>query len=114
MFGKLMEMQKQMEAVKQRLENASVEASSPENRVMARMNGNRKLTALQIDEEWLKNADAEEVAELVQVASIGCSKRLNNSMSRKCAASPEICFPECFLKYIGSKYLQQLPPDGHG
>lgn len=90
MFGKLMEMQKQMEAVKQRLENASVEASSPENRVLARMNGNRKLTALQIDEEWLKNADAEEVAELVQVAInrvLEKAEQLNESEMRSIAGN---------------------------
>lgn len=85
-----MEMQKQMEAVKQRLENASVEASSPENRVLARMNGNRKLTALQIDEEWLKNADAEEVAELVQVAInrvLEKAEQLNESEMRSIAGN---------------------------
>lgn len=90
MFGKLMEMQKQMEAVKQRLENASVEASSPENRVTAQMNGNRKLTALHIDEEWLKNADAEEVAELVQVAInrvLEKAEQLNESEMRSIAGN---------------------------
>ena len=90
MFGKLMEMQKQMEAVKQRLENASVEASSPENRVVARMNGNRKLIALQIDPDWLKQADAEEVTDLIQVAinrALEKAEQLNESEMRSIAGN---------------------------
>lgn len=90
MFGKLMEMQKQMEAVKQRLEIATVEASSPENRVLARMNGNRKLTALQIDPEWLKQADAEEVSDLVQIAInrvLEKAEQLNESEMRSIAGN---------------------------
>lgn len=85
-----MEMQKQMEAIKQRLDASFVEATSPENRVMVRMNGNRRVQQVQLDSQWLKEADSEEVSELIQIAvnrALEKADQLNEAEMRSVAGS---------------------------
>lgn len=46
MMKKLQEAQKQMQVIKDRLETITVEGKSPENKVLVRANGNRKIKGI--------------------------------------------------------------------
>ena len=78
MFGldKLMAMKKQAEEIKERLNNISVEGEAEGGKIKVVSNGNRKITAVHIDAEWLKGAEKEEVEDLMVIA---CNRALDNA-----------------------------------
>ncbi|HCA83724.1 MAG TPA: hypothetical protein DEP18_08045 [Flavobacteriales bacterium] len=71
MFGNMMEqlqqMKQKMEESKQRLERITVEGVSGSGKVKVTMNGNRKVTGIQIDPSLLQ-ADPEELEDLLIMA----------------------------------------------
>lgn len=66
MFGKLNEAKQKAEEMKQKLEAISVEGTAQGIKVIA--NGNKKITAIDINPELLKAENKEEVEELLLVA----------------------------------------------
>jgi nucleoid-associated protein EbfC len=78
MFGldKLMAMKKQAEEIKERLNNITVEGEAEGGKIKVLSNGNKKITAVQIDADWIKNADKEEVEDLLVIA---CNRALDNA-----------------------------------
>lgn len=78
MFGldKLMDLKKQADAVKERLNTVYVEGEAAGGKLIVNANGNRKITGIQIDSEWLKNAEQEEIEELLVVA---CNRALEKA-----------------------------------
>lgn len=78
MFGldKLMAMKKQAEEIKERLNNITVEGDAEGGKIKIFSNGNRKITGVRIDPEWLKGAESEEVEDLIVTA---CNRALENA-----------------------------------
>jgi DNA-binding protein YbaB len=68
MFGKMMEMKQKMEEMKQRLDQISVSGNTPGNDVVVRMNGNKKLIGITVSTALAERGDADEIAELMQLA----------------------------------------------
>jgi len=90
MFGKLLEMQQQMEALKKRLDTLSTEASDAEGRIRVRINGNRRITDVFLDPAVCQHTDSEELAERLQVVlnrAIEQADQLNESEMRGIAGS---------------------------
>lgn len=65
---KLQQMQGQMEEIKKRLDTISVQGGSADGKVIVVMNGNRKVTDIQIDESILSR-DKEELEDLLVIAT---------------------------------------------
>jgi DNA-binding YbaB/EbfC family protein len=78
MFGldKLMAMKKQAEEIKERLNSITVEGLAEGGKVKIVANGNKKITAVHIDSEWLKQAESEEVEDLIAIA---CNRAIENA-----------------------------------
>ena len=68
LMGKLNEAQKQIEQVKEGLKSKTVTGTSAEGKIVVTANGIREVQNISIDAEWLKNADNEEVEDLMLVA----------------------------------------------
>ncbi|GAB3922655.1 YbaB/EbfC family nucleoid-associated protein [Mucilaginibacter myungsuensis] len=68
MFDKLFEAQQKAGEVKQRLDNITVSGSAEGGKIMVTANGNRVVQSISIDEEFYKQADREELEELLAVA----------------------------------------------
>lgn len=68
LFGQLGELQKQMEETKANLNNITVTSESGDGKVKVSANGNRRITEIKIDSQWGKEADAEELEDLIMVA----------------------------------------------
>lgn len=66
MLDKIMQMKQQMDEMKKNLDLLIISENIENNAISISMNGNKKVTAVKIDAVWLKNADAEEVEELLQ------------------------------------------------
>ena len=64
MMEKLQAMQGQMEVIKARLETLTVTGEAENGKIMVHINGNRKITDIQIDPALL-NSDVEELQELL-------------------------------------------------
>lgn len=67
MMGKLQEMQQKSDEVKKRLETISVHAEA-QGLVKVTANGNKKITALTIDESIVKEGDKEQIEDLCLLA----------------------------------------------
>ncbi len=63
-----MEMKQKMEEMKQRLDQISVTGNTPGNDVVVRMNGNKKLIGITVSTALAARGDADEIAELMQLA----------------------------------------------
>lgn len=64
----MMEMKQKMEEMKQRLDQISVTGNSPGNEIEVRMNGNKKLVGISVSSDLAARGDANEIAELMQIA----------------------------------------------
>lgn len=78
MFGldKLMAMKKQAEEIKERLNNISVEGEAGNEKIRVVSNGNRKITAVRIDENWMRTAAIQEIEDYMEEA---CNKALEKA-----------------------------------
>lgn len=65
MFDKLLEAQKKAEEIKNRLDTISVNAEVEGGKISVTSTANKTLTSIHIDPEFLKEADAEELEELL-------------------------------------------------
>lgn len=68
MFDKLLEAQKKAEEIKNRLDTISVSAEVEGGKISVTSTANKTLTSIHIDPEFLKEADAEELEELILTA----------------------------------------------
>ncbi len=68
MFDKLMAAQKQAEEIKKRLDTVSVFGEVEGGAIRVTATANKAVTAIEIDEEFYKQADKEEIEELLLTA----------------------------------------------
>lgn len=68
MFDKLLEAQKKAEEIKSRLDTISVSAEVEGGKISITSTANKAITSVHIDPDFLKNADSEEVEELLLTA----------------------------------------------
>lgn len=69
LMGKMGEMQKQMEEIKQKLENISVIGEAENGKVRVVANGNRMINNIVIDEEYKNTVSAENLQETIALAA---------------------------------------------
>jgi nucleoid-associated protein EbfC len=65
MFDKLLEAQKKAEEIKSRLDTISVSAEVEGGKISITSTANKAITSVHIDPEFLKEADSEELEELL-------------------------------------------------
>ncbi|WP_443944891.1 YbaB/EbfC family nucleoid-associated protein [Pedobacter sp. AW1-32] len=68
MFDKLFAAQQKAEEIKKRLDTVSVFGEVENGAIKITATANKAITGVSIDEEFFKNADREELEELLQVA----------------------------------------------
>ena len=68
MFDKLFEAQQKADEVKKRLDGITVSGTAEGGKITVTANGNKVIQSINIDEEFLKTVDKEELEELLQVA----------------------------------------------
>ncbi|WP_316737970.1 YbaB/EbfC family nucleoid-associated protein [Pedobacter aquatilis] len=68
MFDKLFAAQQKAEEVKKRLDTISVFGEVENGAIKVTATANKAITGIAIDEEFFKNADKEELEELLQIA----------------------------------------------
>lgn len=68
MFDKLFEAQQKAGEAKQRLDNITVTGTAEGGKISVTANGNKVIKSINIDEEFFKEADREEIEELVALA----------------------------------------------
>ncbi|MEX1189114.1 MAG: YbaB/EbfC family nucleoid-associated protein [Bacteroidia bacterium] len=68
MFDKLNAMKQQMEDLKTQMDNLSVSESVQDGAVVVSANGNGRVTAIELNPQWLKSCEAEEAEELILLA----------------------------------------------
>lgn len=69
LMGKMGEMQKQMEEIKQKLENISVIGEAENGKVRVVANGNRMINNIIIDEEYKNTVSAENLQKTIALAA---------------------------------------------
>lgn len=68
MFDKLFEAQQKAGEVKKRLDGITVSGTAEDGKITVTANGNKVIQSINIDEDFLKTTDKEELEELLQVA----------------------------------------------
>lgn len=68
MFDKLLEAQKKAEEIKSRLDTISVSAEVEGGKISITATANKAITSIHIDPDFLKDADSEELEELLLTA----------------------------------------------
>lgn len=91
MFDKLFEAQKKAEEIKKRLDTVTVNAEVEGGKIRVLATGNKVLTSISIDPDFLKTADQEELEELLAVAvNKALSQAENVSQSEMQAATRDM------------------------
>jgi DNA-binding YbaB/EbfC family protein len=86
MFDKLMEAQQKAGEVKQRLDAITVIGTAEGGKITVTANGNKVIKSVVIDEEFLKDADKEELEELLVVAINKAMEQAENVSQSEMAA----------------------------
>ena len=92
MFDKILEAQQKAGEMKKRLDAISVSGSSEGGRITVVANGNKVVQAINIDEEFLKEADKEELEELLIVAINKAMEQADNVNQSEMAAVTQQMF----------------------
>jgi len=92
MFDKIMEAQQKAGEVKQRLDAISVTGSAEGGKITVTANGNKVIQSINIDEEFFKDADKEEVEELLLVAINKAMEQAENLSQSEMAAMTQQMF----------------------
>ncbi|HYK77501.1 MAG TPA: YbaB/EbfC family nucleoid-associated protein [Daejeonella sp.] len=91
MFDKLFEAQKKAEEIKKRLDTVTVNAEVEGGKIRVLATGNKVLSSISIDPDFLKTADREELEELLAVAvNKALSQAENVSQSEMQAATRDM------------------------
>jgi len=86
MFDKLFEAQQKAEEIKKRLESISVKGEVENGAIQVIASANKKVKEVKIDEEFFKNADKEEIEELLVVALNKAFEQADNISQSETAA----------------------------
>ena len=86
MFDKIFEAQQKADEVKQRLNNVTVTGTAEGGKITVTANGNKVLQSVAIDEEFYKQADREELEELLVVAVNKAIEQAENISQSEMAA----------------------------
>jgi DNA-binding YbaB/EbfC family protein len=86
MFDKLMEAQQKAGEVKQRLDAITVTGTAESGKITVTANGNKLVKSVVIDEAFLKEADKEELEELLVVAINKAMEQAENLSQSEMAA----------------------------
>ena len=79
----MQQVKKMQEELQQQMESLRVEASSGGGMVTVRMNGAKRVLAVKIDPEALKNSDAEMLQDLVQAAVNQALRQVDEALADK-------------------------------
>lgn len=92
MFDKIMEAQQKAGEIKKRLDAISVSGTSEGGKINVNANGNKVIQSVNIDEEFLKRADKEELEELLVVAINKALEQAENVSQSEMAAVTQQMF----------------------
>jgi len=92
MFDKLFEAQQKAGEVKQRLDGISVTGTAEGGKITVTANGNKVLQSIAIDEAFLKDADKEELEELLVLAVNKALEQAENVNQAEMAAMTKNMF----------------------
>ena len=92
MFDKIMEAQQKAGEVKQRLDAISVTGTAEGGKITVTANGNKVIQSINIDEDFFKDADKEEVEELLLVAINKAMEQAENVSQSEMAAMTQQMF----------------------
>ena len=92
MFDKLFEAQQKAGEVKQRLDAISVTGSAEGGKIVVTANANKIIQSVAIDEEFYKDADKEEIEELLVVAINKAMLQADNVSQSEMAAMTKDMF----------------------
>jgi DNA-binding YbaB/EbfC family protein len=86
MFDKLMEAQQKAGEVKKRLDAISVTGTAEGGKITVQANGNKVVQSINIDADFFKDADKEELEELLVVAINKAMEQADNVSESEMAA----------------------------
>src|ERR1700761_9642895 len=92
MFDKLMEAQQKAGEVKKRLDAISVTGSAEGGKITVSANGNKVIQSINIDGDFFKQADKEELEELLIVALNKALEQADNVSQSEMAAMTQQMF----------------------
>ena len=98
MFDKLMEAQQKAGEVKSRLDAISVTGTAEGGKITVTANGNKVVQAINIDADFLKDADKEELEELLLIAINKAMEQADNVSQSEMAAMTQQMFGGLFNK----------------
>ncbi|MES2110250.1 MAG: YbaB/EbfC family nucleoid-associated protein [Bacteroidota bacterium] len=96
MFDKLMQAQQKAGEVKQRLDAITVTGSAEGGKITVKANANKVIQSVNIDEEFLKAADKEELEELLVIAINKTMEQADNVSQSEMAAMTKDMFGGLF------------------
>lgn len=86
MFDKLFEAQQKAGEVKKRLDNISVSGAAESGKITVTANANKVIQSVNIDADFFKSADKEELEELLLIATNRALERADNISQSEMAA----------------------------
>ena len=92
MFDKLMEAQQKAGEMKKRLDAISVSGAAEGGKIVVNANANKVIQSVQIDPDFLANADKEELEELLVVAINKAIEQAENISQSEMAAMTQSMF----------------------
>ena len=98
MFDKLMEAQQKAGEVKSRLDAISVSGTADGGKITVTANGNKVIQAINIDGDFLNDADKEELEELLLIAINKAMEQADNVSQSEMAAMTQQMFGGLFNK----------------
>jgi len=98
MFDKLMEAQQKAGEVKKRLDAISVTGSAEGGKITVSANANKVIQSITIDDDFFKQADKEELEELLIVALNKALEQADNVSQSEMAAMTQQMFGGLFNK----------------
>ena len=92
MFDKLLEAQQKAGEIKKRLDAVSVSGSAEGGKIKVQANGNKVVQSISIDDALLKEADKEELEELLVIAINKAMEQAENVSQSEMAAMTSAMF----------------------
>jgi DNA-binding protein YbaB len=92
MFDKLMQAQQMAGDIKKRLDNISVSGSAEGGKITVVANANKAVKSISIDADFYKDADKEEIEELLVVAINKALEQADNVSQTEMAAATKDMF----------------------
>ncbi len=92
MFDKLMQAQQKAGEVKKRLDAITVTGTAESGKITVTANGNKIIQSVTIDQEFLKEADKEQLEELLVIAINKAMEQADNVSQSEMAATAKEMF----------------------